>query len=92
MDDEPEESKPKQQQETIKNILKLLLKNQLKKKLNHNSLKMLKILKIKITDEEQKIKHDNKEYLREYYNKNRIEKKLILKVVKINIIIDQLEN
>ena len=74
MDDEPE-PEPKQQQEIIKKINKIVVENPIKKEVEQQ-------LKIKdeqpknkiLTDEQQKIKHETKkEYLREYYKQHKEE-------------------
>ena len=74
MDDETE-PEPKQQQEIIKKINKIVVENPIKKEVEQQ-------LKIKdeqpknkiLTDEQQKIKHETKkEYLREYYKQHKEE-------------------
>jgi hypothetical protein len=74
MDDEPE-PEPKQQQEIIKKINKIVVENPIKKEVEQQ-------LKIKdeqpknkiLTDEQQRIKHETKkEYLREYYKQHKEE-------------------
>jgi hypothetical protein len=86
MDDEPE-PEPQQQQKILNEINKNVVETPLKFKddiINEKSLikvveqplikQVEKTKNKKLSDEEQKIKHENKkEYLREYYSKNRNE-------------------
>ena len=86
MDDEPE-PEPQQQQKILNEINKNVVETPLNFKddiINEKTLKKVveqplikqveKTKNKKLSDEEQKIKHENKkEYLREYYDKNRNE-------------------
>jgi hypothetical protein len=74
MDDEPE-PEPQQQQKILTEINKNVVEKIIKKEVETPLIKNVESIKNKkLTDEEQKIKHENKkEYLREYYNKNRTE-------------------
>ena len=74
MDDEPE-PEPKQQQEIIKKINKIVVETPIKKEVEQQLIIKDEQPKNKIlTDEQQKIKHETKkEYLREYYKQHKEE-------------------
>ncbi len=73
MEDEEPEPKPKQQQEIINKINKILVEKPITKEVEPQLTKNVESIKNeKLTDEEQKIKYENKkEFLRECNNKNK---------------------